>query len=135
MCIYKLMVTLLNKLTGVRSSGAGGLRFTLTPQTPTAAFTGTEIAMDSECSMGSVTDLQEEGTLVLCLRTGGPEPLREVLRFGSRHEVSQSQRLLLQLFGGFPGEETFTLALQEREKAALRVCVNTAHSWNGDFVC
>lgn len=68
-----------------------------------------------------MTDLQEEGTLVLCLRTGGPEPLREVLGFGSGHEVSQSQRLLLQLFWGFPGEETFTLALQHREKAALRV--------------
>lgn len=27
------------------------------------------------------------------------------------------------------------LGSAEREKAALRVCVNTAHSWNGDFVC
>lgn len=80
-----------------------------------------EIAKSNEHSMWSVTDLQEEGTLVLRLRTGGPEPLREVLGFGSRHKVSQSQRLLLQLFGGFPGQKTFTLALQDREKAAQRV--------------
>lgn len=81
-----------------------------------------ETAVDNECSVWSMTDLQEEGTLVLCLRTGGPEPLREVLRFGSRHKVPQSQGLLLQLLGGFSGEETFTLALQDREKAALGCC-------------
>lgn len=114
--ISKLIVTFFNKPTGVLQFWSG--RFQVHSDTT-----------DSNCSFYKqgnsnglwVTNLQEEGTLVLRLRTGGPEPLREVLGFGSRHKVSQSQRLLLQLFGGFPGEEAFTLALQDREKAALSV--------------
>lgn len=68
----------------------------------------------------SSTNLQKEGTLVLGLRAGRPEPLREVLGFGSGHQVPQGQGLLLQLFGGLPGEETLALALEEREDGRVR---------------
>lgn len=121
-CITKLMVTFLNKLTRVLQFWSGRAQVhsdTTDSQQQLLQAWKQERVMSAP--MRSMTDLQEEGTLVLRLRTGGPEPLREVLGFGSRHKVSQSQRLLLQLFGGFPGQETFTLALQDREKAAQSV--------------
>lgn len=56
--------------------------------------------------------LEEEWTLVLSLRAGGPEPVREAIGLRGGDVVAQSERLLLQLlWWTVPGQEALSLAL------------------------
>lgn len=63
--------------------------------------------------------LEKERTLVLCLWVGCPEPVRQAVGRSRGHVVSQSQRLLLQLFWSIPGHQTLTLALQTHQKQTV----------------
>lgn len=82
-------------------------------------FDITEHVVNSErqtcCQLTGSRYLKEERTLMLRLRAGGPEPVRQPISRSRGHVVSQSQRLLLQLLWSVPGQQTLTLTLQTHE--------------------
>lgn len=67
------------------------------------------------CQLTGSRYLEEERTLMLRLRAGGPEPVWQPVGRSRGHVVSQSQRLLLQLLRRVPGQQTLALTLQTHQ--------------------
>lgn len=86
---------------------------------PFFAVAQTYLSVTESVNDCSNSYLEKEGTLVLCLWVGCPEPVRQAVGRSRGHVVSQSQRLLLQLFWSIPGHQTLALALQTHQKQTV----------------